>query len=54
MTNFDEIPIFEIGNVNNDDRIKIYKNGLVEGLPEGYSLIINRIPQLETRINKNA
>lgn len=45
MNKFDTTPVFEI-KMHNFNVIKIYKNGLVEGLPQGYRLILNRIPEL--------
>ncbi len=50
MNKFNDTPIFEIHNANTKEVIKIYKSGYVEGLPNGYSVVINRIPEFELSI----
>lgn len=44
------VPVFETWNMDTNAKIKIYRNGKVEGLPEGYGFTINRIPQLEIEV----
>ncbi len=42
--NFDTIPIFEVRKPSTGESIKIYADGRIENFPDGFSLIINRIP----------
>ena len=45
--------LFKIGKSDLSEEIIIYTNGIVDNLPEEYSIIINRFPTLEKQLKLN-